>query len=113
VDTAALGNGLGILVGPQALGWAAAGPTIQVLANFGLAFLFFLTGFEIDFPAIRGQPIVLAALGWLASFVVAATKTYDSGTETLFSQSGPKVQAPLALAAGSHVRDARALRAAV
>jgi Kef-type K+ transport system membrane component KefB len=62
--------GLGILVGPQALGWAAAGPTIQVLANFGLAFVFFLAGFEIDFPAIRGQPILLAALGWLASLVV-------------------------------------------
>jgi Kef-type K+ transport system membrane component KefB len=61
--------GLGVLVGPQALGWAAAGPTIQVLANFGLAFLFFLAGFEIDFPAIRGQPILLAALGWLASLV--------------------------------------------
>jgi len=62
--------GLGILVGPQALGWATAGPTIQVLANFGLAFLFFLAGFEIDFPAIRGRPILLAALGWLASLVV-------------------------------------------
>jgi Kef-type K+ transport system membrane component KefB len=61
---------LGILVGPQALGWAAAGPTIQVLANFGLAFLFFLAGFEIDFPAIRGQPLLWAALGWLASLVV-------------------------------------------
>ena len=55
--------GLGILVGPQALGWATAGPTIQVLANFGLAFLFFLAGFEIDFPAIRGRPILWAALG--------------------------------------------------
>jgi Kef-type K+ transport system membrane component KefB len=62
--------GLGILVGPQALGWAAAGPTIQVLANFGLAFLFFLAGFEIDFPAIRGRPILLAALGWLASLAL-------------------------------------------
>ncbi len=58
---------LGILVGPQVLGWATAGPTIQILANFGLAFLFFLAGFEIDFPAIRGRPLVLAALGWLAS----------------------------------------------
>ena len=55
--------GLGILVGPQVLGWATAGPTIQVLANFGLASLFFLAGFEIDFPAIRGRPILLAALG--------------------------------------------------
>jgi Kef-type K+ transport system membrane component KefB len=62
--------GLGILVGPQALGWAAAGPTIQVLGNFGLAFLFFLAGFEIDFPAIRGRPLLLAALGWLASLAV-------------------------------------------
>jgi Kef-type K+ transport system membrane component KefB len=58
---------LGILVGPQVLGWATAGPTIQVLANFGLALLFFLAGFEIDFPAIRGRPLALAALGWFVS----------------------------------------------
>ena len=63
---------LGILVGPQVLGWADAGPTIEVLASFGLAFLFFLAGFEIDFPAIRGQPLLLAALGWLASLVPMA-----------------------------------------
>jgi Kef-type K+ transport system membrane component KefB len=61
---------MGILLGPQGLGWAAVGPTIQVLANFGMASLFFLAGFEIDFPAIRGRPILLAALGWLASLVV-------------------------------------------
>jgi Kef-type K+ transport system membrane component KefB len=62
--------GLGILVGPQGLGWADAGPTIQVLSNFGLAFLFFLAGFEIDFTAIRGLPLVVAALGWLVSLGV-------------------------------------------
>jgi Kef-type K+ transport system membrane component KefB len=61
---------LGIVVGPQALGWAAAGPTIAVLSNFGLAFLFFLAGFEIDFPAIRGRPISLAFLGWIMSLVI-------------------------------------------
>jgi Kef-type K+ transport system membrane component KefB len=61
---------LGILIGPQVLGWATAGPTIQMLANFGLAFLFFLAGFEIDFPAIRGRPLALAALGWLVSLAV-------------------------------------------
>jgi len=60
---------LGILVGPQILGWASAGPTIAVFSNFGLAFLFFLAGFEIDFQAIRGRPISLAAVGWLMSFV--------------------------------------------
>jgi Kef-type K+ transport system membrane component KefB len=61
---------LGIVVGPQVLGWAVAGPTIEVLASFGLAALFFLAGFEIDFPAIRGRPLASAALGWLASLVV-------------------------------------------
>jgi Kef-type K+ transport system membrane component KefB len=61
---------LGILVGPQVLGWAVAGPTIQVLSNFGMASLFFLAGFEIDFPAIRGRPILVGALGWLASLFV-------------------------------------------
>jgi Kef-type K+ transport system membrane component KefB len=62
--------GLGILAGPQVLGWAEAGPTIQVLSNFGMAALFFLAGFEIDFPAIRGRPLILGALGWFASLVV-------------------------------------------
>jgi Kef-type K+ transport system membrane component KefB len=62
--------GLGVLLGPQVLGWAATGPTVHVLANFGLASLFFLAGFEINFPAIRGLPLLLGALGWLASLVV-------------------------------------------
>jgi len=61
---------LGILCGPHVLGWADVGPTILVLANFGLASLFFLAGLEIDFPAVRGRPISMATLGWIASFVV-------------------------------------------
>jgi Kef-type K+ transport system membrane component KefB len=61
---------LGILVGPQVLGWANAGPTIQVLSRFGLASLFFLAGFEINFPAIGGRPLLLAGLGWLTSLAV-------------------------------------------
>jgi Kef-type K+ transport system membrane component KefB len=62
--------GFGILVGPQVLGWAAAGPVLQVFSNFGMIFLFFLAGFEINFQAIRGRPLTLAALGWLVSFAV-------------------------------------------
>jgi Kef-type K+ transport system membrane component KefB len=61
---------LGIVVGPQVLGWAAAGPVIDELSKFGLVGLFFLAGLEVDFPAIRGRPIVLAVLTWLASFLV-------------------------------------------
>jgi Kef-type K+ transport system membrane component KefB len=62
--------GLGILVGPQVLGWASVTPTIEVLSKFGLASLFFLAGFEIDFQAIRGRPILMGVLGWLASLIV-------------------------------------------
>jgi Kef-type K+ transport system membrane component KefB len=62
--------GLGILVGPQVLGWATAGPTIQVLSRFGLVVLFFLAGYEVDFKAIHGRPLTLAALGWVVSFVL-------------------------------------------
>jgi Kef-type K+ transport system membrane component KefB len=61
---------LGILVGPQVLGWASVGPTIEVLSKFGLVTLFFLAGLEIDFPAIRGRPIVMALLGWFVSLVI-------------------------------------------
>jgi Kef-type K+ transport system membrane component KefB len=59
--------GFGILIGPQVLGWASAGPTIQILSNFGLAFLFFLAGFEIDFKAVRGRPLLFSACGWFVS----------------------------------------------
>lgn len=61
---------LGVIFGPQVLNVASAGPAIQVFATFGLAFLFFLVGFEIDYQAIRGRPLALAGLGWLASLVL-------------------------------------------
>jgi Kef-type K+ transport system membrane component KefB len=67
---------LGILVGPQVLGWATAVPVVEVLSHFGLAALFFLAGFEIDFPAIRGRPIILAVFGWLTSLAVCLAVGY-------------------------------------
>lgn len=61
---------LGILVGPQVLGWAEPGPVVNVLGRFGMAFLFFLAGLEIDFQAIRGRPLVRTGLGWLLSVAI-------------------------------------------
>jgi Kef-type K+ transport system membrane component KefB len=58
---------LGIVVGPQALGLASLGGIVTTLSTFGLAFLFFLAGLEIDFHRVRGRPLELAALGWLVS----------------------------------------------
>lgn len=58
---------LGIIAGPHVLGWAHTTPMIDSLAHYGLAFLFFLAGFEIDLRKIQGRPITLAASGWLLS----------------------------------------------
>jgi len=58
---------LGIIAGPHALDWAHKTPMIDGLAHYGLAFLFFLAGFEIDLRKIRGRPIALGLAGWLLS----------------------------------------------
>lgn len=62
---------LGILLGPQVLGWVESDDFITLVADFGLAFLFFLAGNEIDFTLLRGRPIRRAALGWMISLVLA------------------------------------------
>jgi Kef-type K+ transport system membrane component KefB len=62
---------LGVAIGPQGLGWAASVGSIPFLALFGMAFLFFLAGLEIDLGAIRGAPLSLAAGGWGLAFVLA------------------------------------------
>ena len=61
---------LGILVGPELLGLAELDGFLDALSTFGLAFLFFLAGIEIDFERIRGAPARAGALGWLLSVVL-------------------------------------------
>ncbi len=58
---------LGIIVGPQVLDLAGTDGFIDSLATFGLAFLFFLAGMEIDFERIRGAPADHGVAGWLIS----------------------------------------------
>lgn len=62
---------LGIVIGPQVLDIAHMGPTIETLNVFGLAFLFFLAGNEVEIERVRGKPVELALVGWVVSFVVA------------------------------------------
>jgi Kef-type K+ transport system membrane component KefB len=45
---------LGILIGPQVLGWVSIDTPIQVLSLLGLAFLLLLSGLEVDFERLRG-----------------------------------------------------------
>ena len=62
---------LGVAIGPQGLGWVApdAG-IIPQLSLFGMAFLFFLAGMEIDLTEIRNE-LKLALVAWLAAFAIA------------------------------------------
>ncbi|MDQ4048313.1 MAG: cation:proton antiporter, partial [Actinomycetota bacterium] len=62
---------LGILVGPDVLGLADPDPFVGFFSNLGLGMLFFFAGYEIDFERIRGEPLRLAALGWLLSLALA------------------------------------------
>ena len=67
---------LGIVVGPDGLGWASFDLPLQVLSVIGLAFLLFLAGLEIEFDRLRGRPLEIAALGFALSFVVAVIVGY-------------------------------------
>src|SRR4249919_1515334 len=58
---------LGIVVGPQVLGWAQATGVLAFLGTLGLAFLFFLAGLELNFRELRGRPLQLGVKGWLVS----------------------------------------------
>lgn len=58
---------LGILVGPSVLGWIPKTDALTTVSNFGLSFLFFMAGTEIDFAAVKGRPLKRATIGWLIS----------------------------------------------
>jgi len=62
---------LGIVIGPEVLGLAEMDDFIEFFANLGLGMLFFFAGYEIDFERIKGQPVKLAAAGWLLSVAIA------------------------------------------
>lgn len=62
---------LGIIAGPSVLGWIPKSDALTTLSNFGLAFLFFMAGMEIDFVTIKGRSLKRAILGWLISLAVA------------------------------------------
>jgi Kef-type K+ transport system membrane component KefB len=64
---------LGIVIGPEVLGIAEEDEFIEFFANLGLGMLFFFAGYEIEFDRIRGEPLRLAAIGWVISLGLAYT----------------------------------------
>src|SRR6516162_793534 len=60
----------GIIIGPSVLGWVHVDLPVAILALFGLAFLLFLAGLEIDVHRLRGRLLTYAVLGYLVSLVL-------------------------------------------
>ena len=81
----------GIIVGPSVLGWVHVDLPVQILALFGLAFLLFLAGLEIDVHRLRGRLLRFALLGYLVTLVLG----YGAGAS--FTAAG-WVSQPLLLA---------------
>jgi len=63
--------GFGIIFGPEVLGWIQLDEAIDLLAELGLAFLFFAAGLELEKHAIQGRSGKLALAGWLVSAALA------------------------------------------
>ncbi|HEY2223979.1 cation:proton antiporter [Actinomycetospora sp.] len=82
---------LGILIGPQVLGWAHADAPVEVLAVIGLAFLLLLAGLEIDFDRLRGRVLGLTSAAFAVSFALAVVIGFVLGAAGL-------VRSPLLIA---------------
>ncbi len=60
----------GIAVGPTGFGWVRVDLPVQILALFGLAFLLFLAGLEIDLMRLRGRPLVTSIGGYVVTLAL-------------------------------------------
>ncbi|MGW7415715.1 cation:proton antiporter [Streptomyces sp. NPDC054863] len=61
---------LGILIGPDVLGWAQRDAVIDALSQLGLAMLIFLAGYEIEFGKVRGSTLKRSAAAWLIALAL-------------------------------------------
>ncbi|MDI3420922.1 cation:proton antiporter [Streptomyces luteolus] len=61
---------LGIVIGPDVLGWAHHDHAVDMLSDLGLSMLIFLAGYEIEFAAVRGDTLRRSVWAWLVSLVL-------------------------------------------
>jgi Kef-type K+ transport system membrane component KefB len=62
---------LGIVIGPQVLGWVKIDTPIRVMSLLGLAFLLLLAGLEVEYDRFRGRLLRLTTVGYAISFALA------------------------------------------
>lgn len=76
LPTSALEIVVGIVIGPSVLGWVKVDAPISILSVFGLAFLLFLSGLEVDLERLRGRLLVVVGSGFLLSVGLALLVGY-------------------------------------
>ncbi|MFJ5710126.1 cation:proton antiporter [Streptomyces sp. NPDC093105] len=64
---------LGIVIGPDVLGWAHSDELIDGLSELGLTMLIFLAGYEIEFGKVRGDTLRRSVWAWLAALALGLT----------------------------------------
>ena len=64
---------LGIVLGPHGLDRVRFEGPIASLFTYGMAMTLFMAGMELDFSAIKGRPLKLAAMGWCVSLLLGVT----------------------------------------
>jgi Kef-type K+ transport system membrane component KefB len=68
---------LGIVLGPEVLGWATPNQFVRFLANLGLAVLFFFAGLEVVEKHVPTRSIVRGTLGWAISIALGIGVGYS------------------------------------
>jgi Kef-type K+ transport system membrane component KefB len=67
----------GIVIGPSVLGWVKVDLPLSLLSLFGLAFLLFLAGLEVELERLRGRLLAFVGSGFLLSIGLALLVSYS------------------------------------
>jgi Kef-type K+ transport system membrane component KefB len=62
---------LGVVVGPDVLGWVSIDEPLDVLSLLALGFLLFIAGTEVELKSLRGTLLTKAVAGYAISFALA------------------------------------------
>ena len=67
----------GMVIGPSVLGWVKVDLPLSLLSLFGLAFLLFLAGLEVELERLRGRLLAFVGSGFLLSIGLAVLVSYS------------------------------------
>lgn len=71
--------GVGVAIGPAALGWVQVDEPIRLMSRIGLASLLFLAGLEIEFEHLKGNLLKVAGWAFLVSLGLSLLVCYSLG----------------------------------